>query len=281
MEDVPNKTGSNLGVAALITAIITFVLAVIPCVGLIAIIPGIIAIVLASVGLSQSARNNSPRGVIIAGLIIGIIATMISVSQVFVAAKIAKNADKWPGDIRNIINDVQDNVVKEIEDANISIKVESNGDKVEINTSTDKKDREQKLEDLEGGTTQKDDTLQRKNSTGSYRGLRLRSEPYLIMNIIFAGVIILIIAYSGIFSPDQNNYPVVCIHERITGEPCFSCGLSHSFSLIVRGRIDEAYEWNIYGMRVFIFFISQLIMRIVFSLYYLKYTDTRKATDYY
>jgi hypothetical protein len=164
MEDVPNKTGSNLGIAALITAIITFVLAVIPCVGLIAIIPGIIAIVLATVGLSQAARNNSPRGVLIAGLIIGIIASLISVSQVFVASKIAKSADKWPGDIHNIINDVQDNVEKSLEDANISIKVESNGDKVEINTGTDKKDREQKLEDLEGGNTQKGDTLQ-KNET--------------------------------------------------------------------------------------------------------------------
>jgi len=164
MEDGPNKTGSNLGIAALITAIITFVLAVIPCVGLIAIIPGIIAIVLASVGLSQAARNNSPRGVLVAGLIIGIIASLISVSQVFVASKIAKSADKWPGDIHNIINDVQDNVEKSLEDANISIKVESNGDKVEINTGTDKKDREQKLEDLEGGNTQKGDTLQ-KNET--------------------------------------------------------------------------------------------------------------------
>ena len=162
MEDVPNKTGSNLGVAALITAIITFVLAVIPCIGLIAIIPGIIAIVLASVGLSQSSRNNSPKGILIAGLIIAIIASMISVSQVFVATQIAKSADKWPGDIQNIINDVQDNVVKDLEDANISIKVESNGDKVEINTSTDKKDREQKLEDLEGGTTQENDTIQKK-----------------------------------------------------------------------------------------------------------------------
>jgi hypothetical protein len=161
MEDVPNKTGSNLGIAALITAIITFVIAVIPCVGLIAIIPGIIAIVLASVGLSQAARNNSPRGVLIAGLIIAIVASMISASQVFVAGKIAKSADKWPGDIQNIINDVQDNVVKDLEDANVSIKVESNGEKVEINTSSDKKDREQKLEDLEGGTIQKADTLQK------------------------------------------------------------------------------------------------------------------------
>jgi hypothetical protein len=162
MEEVRNNTGQNLGIAALITAIITFVLAVIPCVGLIAIIPGIIAIILASVGLSQAARNNSPRGVLIAGLIIGIIASLISISQVFVVGKIAKKAEKWPNDIQNIINDVQDNVVKEIEDANISIKVESNGEKVEINSSSDKKDREKTLENLESGDNQKDDTLQKK-----------------------------------------------------------------------------------------------------------------------
>jgi len=104
----------------------------------------------------------------------------------------------------------------------------------------------------------------------------LRNEPYLFINIFFAGVILLIIAYSCIFSPDKNNYPVVCIHQKLTGQPCFSCGLSHSFSLIVRGRINEAYQWNIYGMRVFLFFASQLILRIVFSIFYLKYPDTRK-----
>lgn len=162
MEEVKNNTGQNLGIAALITAIVTFVLAVIPCVGLIAIIPGIIAIILASVGLSQAAKNNSPRGVMVASLIIGIIASMISISQVFVATKIAQKADKWPNHLNNIINDVQDNVVKDIEDANISIKVESNGDKVEINTSSDKKDQEKKLEDLEGGNTKKNDSIPKK-----------------------------------------------------------------------------------------------------------------------
>ena len=117
---------------------------------------------------------------------------------------------------------------------------------------------------------------QKRNSITRFRGLRLGNEPYLILNIFFAGVIILMIVYSGIFSPDLNNYPVMCIHQRITGEPCFSCGLSHSFSLIVRGRINEAAEWNIYGMRVFLFFISQLIMRIVFTIYYLHYSNTRR-----
>ena len=104
----------------------------------------------------------------------------------------------------------------------------------------------------------------------------LRNEPYIIINIFFAGVILLILAYSGIFSPDKDNYPVACIHEKLTGEPCLSCGLSHSFSLIIRGRISEAYKWNIYGMRVFLFFASQLILRVAFSIFYVKYPDTRK-----
>ena len=104
----------------------------------------------------------------------------------------------------------------------------------------------------------------------------LRDDPYLIINIFFAGVILLIMAYSGFFSPDKNNYPVICLHEKLTGEPCFSCGLSHSFSLIVRGRIDESYKWNIYGMRVFLFFVSQLILRVAFSIFYLRYPATRK-----
>jgi hypothetical protein len=104
----------------------------------------------------------------------------------------------------------------------------------------------------------------------------LRREQYLKINLIFAGVIVLVIAYSGIFSPDTNNYPVVCIHEKLTGEPCFSCGLSHSFSLIVRGRIAEAYEWNRYGLQVFFFFFFQLLLRISFSFFFIKYPGNRK-----
>lgn len=116
----------------------------------------------------------------------------------------------------------------------------------------------------------------RKSKQDKHSGIRLRNEPYLIINIVLAGVIILIIAYSGIFSPVKDNYPVVCIHEKLTGEQCASCGLSHSFSLIVRGRIDEANKWNENGMRVFIFFAAQLLMRIIFSGFYVRNTDLRK-----
>ena len=162
MEEIRNNSGQNLGIAALITAIITFVLAVIPCVGLIAIIPGIITIILASVGLSQAARRNESRGVLIAGLIIGIIASLIGFSQIFVAGKIVQKADKWPSDIQNIISDVQDNVTNELGNAHISIKVDSNDVRVEINNSANKKDMEKQLEELEKGNTQENDSLKPK-----------------------------------------------------------------------------------------------------------------------
>jgi hypothetical protein len=119
-------------------------------------------------------------------------------------------------------------------------------------------------------------TLSKKSSDffhNYYKGLK--NEPYLFINLVFAGVILLIIAYAGIFSPDKNNYPVICIHEKVTGLPCFSCGLSHGFSLILRGRLSEAYIWNAYAVRVFLFFISEFIIRIIFSIYYMKFESSR------
>jgi Mn2+/Fe2+ NRAMP family transporter len=85
---------------------------------------------------------------------------------------------------------------------------------------------------------------------------------YFAVNIILAGVILLIMGYSGFYSPDENEYPVVCIHEKLTGQQCPSCGLSHAFSLIIRGRIDEALLLNSASLRVFLFFALQLCMRL-------------------
>jgi phosphate/sulfate permease len=162
MEEVKSNSGQNLGIAALITGIITFIVAVTPCLGVIAIIPGVITIVLASVGLSQASRQNSPKGILLAGLIIGIVAVMISFSQIFVMSKLAKNPDKWPSDLKSAIEGVRKDVLKELEDANVSIKIQSNGDTVEINASSKKKEGlEQKLQELESGNKQKNDTIKK------------------------------------------------------------------------------------------------------------------------
>lgn len=123
-------------------------------------------------------------------------------------------------------------------------------------------------------------TMIRQDITNRNKGFAarwLQGEPYLIINVILAGIILMIMIYSGVFSPLKNNYPVTCVHEQLTGEQCASCGLSHSFSLILRGRPGEAASWNAYGLRVFIFFASQLFLRIAFSIYYMKNQLNRKA----
>lgn len=103
-----------------------------------------------------------------------------------------------------------------------------------------------------------------------------KEEPYLIINAIFAVIIIGIMLYSLVFSPDENNYPVACVHELLTGEPCASCGISHSFSLILRGRTDEAELWNPNGMRVFLFFALQLFMRVFSSVVFILGPSRKK-----
>jgi len=156
----PRPAGQTLGVAALVTAIVTFVIAVIPCVGLIAVIPGIIAIVLASVGLSQAARNDSPKGVLLAGLIIGIVAMLISMSQIMVVGKIGDKFDKqWGGDIENVIKDVQKDVLDGLDDANVDIRVDNGDESVEIKVGEGKEDRRRQLEELEEGNTVTNDSV--------------------------------------------------------------------------------------------------------------------------
>jgi len=162
MEEVKRNSGQALGTAALITGIITFMIAVIPCVGIAAIPLGIVTVILAAFGISQAARDDSPRGLMIASLIIGVVALMISSSQLFIGKRIARHADKFPVEIRNVIKDVKQDVLKDLEDANVNIKIENNGEKIEINASgisADKEKLENQLEELEKGKEAKKDTL--------------------------------------------------------------------------------------------------------------------------
>jgi hypothetical protein len=70
--------GQGLGIAGFVLGIIAIVLAIIPCIGLFALIPGISGIVLSAIGLSQALKSNSPKGLVMAGLIISIFATLFA-----------------------------------------------------------------------------------------------------------------------------------------------------------------------------------------------------------
>jgi len=147
MEQKPDRSAQNFGIAALVTGIITFILAVIPCIGVIALIPGIITIILAVVGLTRSATEG--RGLVIAGLIIGVVATMISASQLAIFSKGIGNRDNIVNEIRNAVEEVRTEILDEIESGDFSIRVESGGDVVEIKSRIDPEKLEKKIEKLE------------------------------------------------------------------------------------------------------------------------------------
>ena len=88
---------------------------------------------------------------------------MISFSQIFVAGRIASKADNWPSDIQKAIEEVRDDVIRDMEDSKVSIKIESsNGDTVDINIRTKGNDaRVKQLEDLEGAKPEQNDTVKK------------------------------------------------------------------------------------------------------------------------
>lgn len=148
MEEVKsNDQQSGVGVGALVTAIVAFLLSIVPCVGLIAVVPAVIAIVLAIIGLS---RSNNNQGMLIGGLVVAILALMISVSQSFVIGKIANKSGNWGTDIEKVIQDVTDDIEKEFGDNEVTIRIDNDDETVEIKASTKRDDLKHKLDELEG-----------------------------------------------------------------------------------------------------------------------------------
>ena len=150
MENIRHNTRQNLEIAAIIIAIITFVIAVIPCLGLIAIIPGIVAVVLGITGLSQASGNQPQRNLFTASLIIATVACLISVSQIFVAGKLLRKTElgKFPVEL---VKEIKAEISKELRNEDFSIKIENNEEVINVNV-----ERQRILEELENSTSRHD-----------------------------------------------------------------------------------------------------------------------------
>jgi predicted transcriptional regulator len=97
---------------------------------------------------------------------------------------------------------------------------------------------------------------------------KLKLSPYQCVNILLAVFILLIFIYSAVFSAERSNHPVPSSYKIITGQESSSTGLSRSFSSIVRFQFKKANEYNPWGIRIFLFFLIQLFLRIFFTISY-------------
>jgi len=85
-------------------------------------------------------------------------------------------------------------------------------------------------------------------------------DTYRIICLVFAGIIIAVFVYSFLFGPERQH-PIPSGSVIFHGDSP-STGLSRSFSAIVRFEFAEAKAWNPYGIRIFLFFFIQLLMRV-------------------
>jgi hypothetical protein len=85
---------------------------------------------------------------------------------------------------------------------------------------------------------------------------------YRLLNRAFLAVLILILAYSALFSPEKKNHPIPSGTRFFSNVPVSSTGLSRSFSSIVRFRFQDARQYNPQGIRLFLFFFLQVFMRL-------------------
>jgi hypothetical protein len=92
----------------------------------------------------------------------------------------------------------------------------------------------------------------------------MNKKPYQIINIALGSVVIGIVLYSLLYR--GNNHPIPSLFTQLTGIIPPSKGLSASFSELVRGNIETAGLLNPYGLRIFAFFIIQLLTRVLVSI---------------
>lgn len=81
MEENRTNVGQGLGIAGLVFGIIATLICFIPCVGLLAIVPGIIGITFSAIAYNQASKGNGAKGIIIAALVVSILGSSVALLQ--------------------------------------------------------------------------------------------------------------------------------------------------------------------------------------------------------
>jgi predicted transcriptional regulator len=105
MEENKTDAGQGLGIAGFVLGIVALIVAFIPCVGVLALIPGIIAITLSGIAYSQANKGNGAKGLIIAALVISILGTAVAAIWPLAFASVAKTGLFMKKNIENAIED--------------------------------------------------------------------------------------------------------------------------------------------------------------------------------
>jgi hypothetical protein len=86
--------GQVMGIIGIVLGILSLIVAFIPCVGIVAFFPGVLAIVFSIISIVQASNGNGKKGLGIAALVISIVSVVIAVVWIVVISGTAIFADE-------------------------------------------------------------------------------------------------------------------------------------------------------------------------------------------
>jgi hypothetical protein len=75
-----STAGQGLGIAGLILGVIALLIAFIPCIGVLAVVPGAIALILSVIGLTQANRGDGSKGLVVAALVLSALSVVVAIA---------------------------------------------------------------------------------------------------------------------------------------------------------------------------------------------------------
>ena len=153
-----STAGQGFGITALVLGIIALLTAPIPCVGILALIPGILGIIFAIVALVQASQGHGAKGLIITALVISILGTSISTVWVLIISSPPVMSHSGFRGLTKQLKTLQQEL-EGLEDEIENVAVDTSGDyKITIEKSirVSHGDKEEILEELEGDTVAED-----------------------------------------------------------------------------------------------------------------------------
>lgn len=93
------SAGKGLGIAGLVLGILAAIVSFIPCLGVYALIPGIVGLILSAISMTQASKAGASKGLAIAGLICSIVGCAIAGWQWYA---LSTAADKFKEELGKI-----------------------------------------------------------------------------------------------------------------------------------------------------------------------------------
>jgi glycosyltransferase involved in cell wall biosynthesis len=159
MEAERSNAGQGLSLAGLIIGIIAIFIAVIPCIGMAAFIPGLLALIFSIVGLVQANQVNGKLGLPIVATVISGLSILIILFWFVLFAKVVEDPESLKDFIENVVDEeTHYEIEKAIEEAkqemeNVEIHVETTeSDEFQKDT----RELEEKLKSLEDSSKTED-----------------------------------------------------------------------------------------------------------------------------